>query len=697
MRSDVITTPSSATNPTYSAPTRTVWPDAVAYREAVQTPSVSLGEPGWKTASIAVNRLGLPVTYAGRFAVVFRATLATGEKWALRGFTSPGADAAQTPGHVSRAMRYKLLVPHAANLPHLFVPFRYVENGIKVGTTWYPVVAMQWATGTPLGQWIEKNLNAPDKLKRLCGVLSAVLGELEAAGMAHGDWQHDNLLVSDTGDAVTLVDYDGLFVPELAGTPSPESGHPNYQHPARTSAHFGPGLDRFACLVLQTGLLALSHKPGLWARFSDGESVLFQKADFIDPSRSPAFHAVRAVAQEYNDELLADTIARLEDACRTDAGETLLPAVAPAQLPPAPQFAPPSAPAQGPQNGTAATNTAADEKSATTIWWETQAQNAAAKTPAQNGKSAATLWWEQASKTGSKPLSTAQWWQAANAPAQSVSISSANPMAANAANTGETYAFLERLYLPETLTAEAKQLQQGRVGLLMAMAFVLMMSAFIAEAVQGRRFHFAFPFFITFIFFRTMGISNWPRKKIYDELNAEITKMETLAKTRLEKVLITYGGTQAVPPSGATVGEYVADKLRQTNARMIVSNNRFQASTLRLLREAGIETVLDLQRRTHIPRVPPHTLHALQQWVHELEAVYADEYRKIGGASGTSTPPRQTSQEAARLRDEAREFQREAARLKRERDLFPDVSYGAYFRKLVGLPEGTEKGRLNGP
>ena len=678
MRSDLVVPPSS--HAPLSAPTRTVWPDAVAYREAVQTPSVSLGEPGWKTASIAVNRLGLPVTYAGRFAVVFRATLATGEKWALRGFTSPGADA----GHVSRATRYQLLVPHAAQLPHLFVPFRYVENGIKVGTAWYPVVAMQWAAGTPLGQWIEKNLANSDKLKRLCGVLSAVLGELEAAQMAHGDWQHDNLLVSDNGDAVTLVDYDGLYVPELAGTPSPENGHPNYQHPARTPAHFGPGMDRFACLVLQTGLLALAHKPGLWARFSDGESVLFQKNDFIDPSRSPVFHAVRAVAQEFGDETLADTIARLEDACRTEAGETLLPAVAPAELLFLPAAETLPAPLQtGQENG---------EKSAA-VWWEKQAQNDSSKNTAQTGKSAATLWWEQASKTGSKPLNTAQWWQAANASAAlgtsgtNAHTSTVSHAVPTASATGETYAFLERLALPETLAEEAKNVRQGRLGLFMVLIWAIFTVGIIAEMIYGGRFKFPAPFWMVFIFFRYFGTNNWPRRKIYEELTAEIAKMENLAKTRLDKVLTVYGGSKAAPPSGATVGEYVADKLRQTNARMIVSNNRFQASTLRLLREAGIETVLDLQRRTHIPKVPPHTLHALQQWVHELEAVYADEYRKIGGASGTQTPPRQTPQEASRLRDEAREFQREAAKLKRERDLFPDVSHGAYLRKLLGLPD----------
>ncbi len=32
-----------------------------------------------------------------------------------------------------------------------------------------------------------------------------------------------------------LIDYDGMWVKALANTPSGESGHPSYQHPARAS------------------------------------------------------------------------------------------------------------------------------------------------------------------------------------------------------------------------------------------------------------------------------------------------------------------------------------------------------------------------------------------------------------------------------------------------------------------------------
>jgi hypothetical protein len=86
-------------------------------------------------------------------------------------------------------------------------------------------------------------------------------------------------------------------VPALEGRACPECGHPNYQHPARNARHFAVGLDRFAHLVLQTGLRAVARDPALWRRWSDGESVLFRRADFENPGASPLFRSVRALAE----------------------------------------------------------------------------------------------------------------------------------------------------------------------------------------------------------------------------------------------------------------------------------------------------------------------------------------------------------------------------------------------------------------
>jgi serine/threonine protein kinase len=282
-----------------------LWPDAVAFREAIQNPQSALSDPGLKQAQIVLDRRGLPLAYSGRFAVVFRLRTNTGD-WALRCFTG----AADNEG---RRERYTAIVEQLKGHSHYFVPFRYLEQGIKVGFAWYPVVVMRWAEGETLGRFVDRHHGDAAALHNLCRALTQLLQDLEAANIAHGDWQHDNLLVSADGRRVTLVDYDGMFVPRLAGRLSPEIGHPNYQHPARNEKHYGVGLDRFGCLVLQTALLALAKEPSLWTRMGDEESLLFKRSDFVAPKQSPVFDALRRLARD--DGLLNAHLIRLEALC----------------------------------------------------------------------------------------------------------------------------------------------------------------------------------------------------------------------------------------------------------------------------------------------------------------------------------------------------------------------------------------------
>ena len=282
---------------------REIWPDAVAYREAIQQPTTQLGDLTLRGASVRLDRLSLPLAYSGRFAVVFRLT-AYGNDYALRCFTTPGDSR-------MRAMRFTAIAANLARpeINDLFVPFRYSEQGIQVGKERYPTLSMIWAKGTPLGKWVERNRTNPERLRNLANYLPQVLARLEGAGVAHGDWQHDNLLINDEGTNVTLVDYDGMFIPELGGHQSPELGHPNYQHPRRNSLHFAPGLDRFACEALQTGLLALARDPHLWTKFGSEEAVLFRRDDYLNPDGSRLINELKSLAELNQDEELAEHLA----------------------------------------------------------------------------------------------------------------------------------------------------------------------------------------------------------------------------------------------------------------------------------------------------------------------------------------------------------------------------------------------------
>ena len=117
--------------------------------------------------------------------------------------------------------------------------------------------------------------------------------DLATLGIAHGDLQHGNLLVTSSGE-LKLIDYDGMYVPSLAKMGACELGHANYQSPARTSSTWGPYLDNFSAWVIYASLVALTIEPSLWTllRNQGDEALLFTKDDFGDQRASRAFQVL---------------------------------------------------------------------------------------------------------------------------------------------------------------------------------------------------------------------------------------------------------------------------------------------------------------------------------------------------------------------------------------------------------------------
>ena len=641
---------------TSTPPTRRrSWPDAVTFRESIQHPAAAIGDPGLRSATVSLDRMGMPLSYSGRFAIVFRLMSDGGEKWAFRCFTSPGEDGV---GH-ARAVRYRTIEEHTARMPNTFVPFRYVDSGIKVGQEWFPSLVMRWAPGQPLGKWVEGNLQNPESLLTLCGALSGLLERLEEAGIAHGDWQHDNLIVSDSGQLVTLVDYDGMYVPEFAGQQCPEMGHPNYQHPARSSSHFGPGLDRFPCLVVETALLALARDPFLWARFSDGESLLFKHHDLADPDNSPVFAAVRATAVSLGDETLAESLLRLRDACLAGAESTLLPAIA-AAAPPPPIF-----------------------KSADTSPRVSAAIGALSE-PGMTARSVQVI----------DPLYGPKWWQIPEAApaattwyaAPTVSAVTTKPTRRTyTAPSGQALTYVARLNSFETLHQEQAHFLRWRCG-------GTLFFTFLTFVLYHWLFQGGYPplYFLWVLNFAPMGYNRWPRQQIAQELHAEIDKMENLIRDRTRRMDALTGGTVA---TNVTLPEFTDQWLRDTPITRAFADLVFSPSVVRQLRNVGINDALALKQNAHSPKLgqlPYDQLTALEHWYHAIETKATEEYQLKTVARPALTI------EVDRLRHEIAEFERHTSSLKKERDMIPDASFSAYIRKLFGGSERPKPGSAPG-
>jgi len=253
------------------------WPDPTDYNDAIQLPAVNLNDPELKEAEVETDMLGLPKVAAGSFASVYH--LRRGDKaWAVKCFFR------NIPERRERYQRICAAIQEA-RVPYL-IACEYQEEGIRVGADWFPILKMPWADGIHLNQFVAQWRNKPKVLDMLGNEWLKMLGALGKRGIAHGDLQHGNVLIVNR--RLRLVDYDGMYVPALAGEKSIEGGHPEYQHPARGGA-FGPDLDRFAALAIYTAIRALTHEPDLWDTTNIGENMLFRRADYEVPPSSALF------------------------------------------------------------------------------------------------------------------------------------------------------------------------------------------------------------------------------------------------------------------------------------------------------------------------------------------------------------------------------------------------------------------------
>jgi hypothetical protein len=261
------------------------WPLSQDYNEAVQSPGRNFADPDLRRGQAVVNALGLPMPCSGNFADVYQLRCPDGSRWAVKCFTR------EVPGLHER---YAEISAHLRRAKLRFtVDFTYLDQGIRVGGQWFPVLKMQWVEGMPLNQFVARSAEKPAVLEGLLHIWARMGQQLRAADVAHGDLQHGNvLLVRDANSlALKLVDYDGMWVPALVGRPSGEVGHPAYQHPHRArEGTYSPEVDRFPLLLVATALRALkSGGRALWEKYDNGDNLLFTDKDLNSPGRSTLF------------------------------------------------------------------------------------------------------------------------------------------------------------------------------------------------------------------------------------------------------------------------------------------------------------------------------------------------------------------------------------------------------------------------
>jgi hypothetical protein len=265
------------------------YPTIGDYSAAMQNLRWNVSDEELQQGQVALlDALGLPAPCAGGYAAVYKVHCpATRNTWAVKCFTK------DIKGHRERYAEIDACLKQA-RLPFM-VDFQYIEPGILVGGQRYPFLKMRWVEGLKLNQFVEQSLDGQSamlqQLLRLWVRLSVLLREKR---IAHADLQHGNVLLVPRGDqgqlSLKLIDYDGMYVPGLAGKNSDEVGLPGYQHPQRMrEGIYNAEVDRFSHLVIYSAVRCLTLEKGLWPSYDTGENLLFCQKDFDEPGESKLF------------------------------------------------------------------------------------------------------------------------------------------------------------------------------------------------------------------------------------------------------------------------------------------------------------------------------------------------------------------------------------------------------------------------
>ena len=239
---------------------------------------------------LVLDKDGQPVMSSGNFAVVFKMRdTESGKFHAVRCFHREQEGRAESYRQIEEALRQ-------VQSPYL-VSFRYMDKELFVdskqtgGETEFPVLLMDWVEGVTLDRYIREHIDDKDALEVLAYRFSLMASWLIAQPFAHGDLKPDNILVRPDG-TITLIDYDGMFVPSMQGQSARELGSPDFRHPLRKEADFDGSIDDFPLVSILLSLKAIAVNPSLLDLFGASDRLLFSEVDYRDIRKCRVLHEI---------------------------------------------------------------------------------------------------------------------------------------------------------------------------------------------------------------------------------------------------------------------------------------------------------------------------------------------------------------------------------------------------------------------
>ena len=264
------------------------------YVRAIQDASSNLG----KLAHLVpvLDDHGEPYRSSGAFAIVFKMKdEQTGKCYALKCFTEE---------QEGRAEAYRQIADELEFVDSSYITsVKYLDKEIFVDSSCeedeFPVLLMDWIDGETMESYIAENYQDNYAMAMLCYRFCKMAAWLRSQPFAHGDIKPDNIMVRPDGN-LTLVDYDGMFVPAMKSQKSLTIGTKDISHPLRTVDDFDETLDDFALASIALSLKAISMNSTLLDTYGASDKLLFSESDYRNPSSSKAISALQELMCDEN-------------------------------------------------------------------------------------------------------------------------------------------------------------------------------------------------------------------------------------------------------------------------------------------------------------------------------------------------------------------------------------------------------------
>ena len=257
------------------------------YVKAIQDAGDNLDKLAYLTP--VLDNHGEPYRSSGAFAVVFKMQdKSTGKYYALKCFTEE---------QQGRAEAYRQIADELDLLDSPYITsVKYMEKELFVDSQCeedeFPVLLMDWVDGETMEAYIAANYRNQSAMLMLSYRFGKMAAWLRTQSFAHGDVKPDNIIVRPDG-SLTLVDYDGMFVPSMKGSQSPTIGTRDFCHPLRTVDDFDETIDDFSLASIALSLKAISMKSTLLDIYGASDRLLFSENDYRNPSNSKVISALQ--------------------------------------------------------------------------------------------------------------------------------------------------------------------------------------------------------------------------------------------------------------------------------------------------------------------------------------------------------------------------------------------------------------------